>query len=194
MRFKNCCIFLASIGILSLVVRDTAAAGHGSANKGAVHGPVGGEQGKGGIPQGFGSFPRNEQGVYRAPWNGNHYGDNNRSGFGANGLGYGAWGYSPFYDIYQSGSVPYFALFPPVYYGYAEQLPLAASDEKTPAGPPPQPVRILNPYYFAELNPEKSNSTGSQSARPKGDKYQLENSKAAELPKPPRPFDPDWPF
>jgi len=60
--------------------------------------------------------------------------------------------------------VPYFAQFPPVYYGYDDNMPVVkasirsswtASEAPQPAAqsapiasPAPRPLRIANPYYL----------------------------------------------
>ena len=66
-------------------------------------------------------------------------------------------------DGYELEGVPYFAQFPPVYYGYADNMPVlkapirsswAGSEGPQPvpvsaasASPPRPPLRIINPYY-----------------------------------------------
>ncbi len=89
-------------------------------------------------------------------------------GYGGYGLGYGygypGWGYSPFIGgYYDLESLPYFAVFPPVYYGSGENGPVLnpstrsswagiESPQPAPApaasaSPARPPLRIINPYY-----------------------------------------------
>ena len=81
------------------------------------------------------------------------------------GYGYPGWGYAPFLAGYgyELVGVPYFAQFPPVYYGYEDNVPVlkapirsswAPSEDPqpgmaTPAAASPQrpPLLIVNPYY-----------------------------------------------
>ncbi len=91
---------------------------------------------------------------------------NNLWGWGGYGYGYSGWGYSPWGCGYQWVDVPYFSLFPPVYYGYAPNGPVLnrpvgyaessvsgnESPQSVPAstvstGQPRPPLRIINPYY-----------------------------------------------
>jgi hypothetical protein len=96
---------------------------------------------------------------------------NNLWGWGGYGLGYGygGWGYSPWGFGYQWVDVPYFSLFPPVYYGYAPNGPVwntparsggsSVSGNESPQSVPVSevsasqsrpPLRIINPYYVEE--------------------------------------------
>ncbi len=84
-------------------------------------------------------------------------------GFGGFGYGWGdGWGLYPGWE-YQVAGVPYFAQFPPVYYKYADDMPVvkpsvrpswtdsegpqATSDSTAYSSPPRPPLRIVNPYY-----------------------------------------------
>ena len=96
--------------------------------------------------------------LLRSPW---AYG--NACGWGWR-LRLSAWGYgyAGLADVELEG-VPYFAQFPPVYYGYGDNMPVlkspirsawAGSESAQPAAaaaasasPAASPLRIVNPYY-----------------------------------------------
>ena len=88
--------------------------------------------------------------------------------YGWGGLGYGLgcgfdYGYGCPGWAYGIEGVPYFAQFPPVYYGYGDNMPvvkssirsswagseapLSAAEPAAPAGVSRPPLRIINPYY-----------------------------------------------
>jgi hypothetical protein len=79
------------------------------------------------------------------------------------GYGYPGLGYSPWACGYIPEHVPYFSLFPPVYYGNTDDVPVwnaamrssrigidsapPVPESVAPASPPRPPLRIVNPYY-----------------------------------------------
>ncbi len=107
-----------------------------------------------------GQFPRAEYGVFGPTL---AYG-NTYWGWGY-GYGYPGWGYEPFLAGYGYGleGVPYFAQFPPVYFGYGDNMPVLKASIRSSwvsgegpqpgmappavASPPRPPLRIVNPYY-----------------------------------------------
>jgi len=81
---------------------------------------------------------------------------------GWGGIGYG-WGYGYAYPgwAYELEGVPYFSQFPPIYYGYEDNMPVVKPTIRytwqDSAGPQPPsdsgrpsrpPLRIINPYYY----------------------------------------------
>jgi hypothetical protein len=150
------CFFLVVLGAFAFPQSDVRAAGHGTA---AAHGSDS-KTGPVSWP-GHGTFP--DHGRFRNPSYG--YGG---TGFGnGSGYGLGGWGYSPFLYGYQTESVPYFSVFPPVYYGFDGQGPIVktssspdvdrAAQPALPSGAnngQPQPLRIANPFYHPELMPK----------------------------------------
>jgi len=161
--------YLAVLAILAFAafeVKLASAAGHGPnvshAGRGSV---VGCRAGSGTCHGNSGQFLRAENGIFGYPWS---YGSVSwGGGIAGCGLGYGCgytgWGDSPSVIGYQTERMPYFAQFPPVYYGYAENMPVlktpirlswggGVSNEPAPQSadsisPPPPPLRIVNPYY-----------------------------------------------
>jgi len=98
-----------------------------------------------------------QNGIGGTPW-ANGYGNWGWGGFGWGGL-YPGW-------AYQLEGVPYFAQFPPVYYGNGENIPVLNSAIRSPwlgiesgqpapsaavsSSLPRPPLRIVNPYYVEE--------------------------------------------
>ncbi len=138
MLSKSWCVALAVLALAAFDVQSVFAAGgggHGSHAGGGCHGSHAG-------------------GLAAARW---------RAGYGG-GYGYPGWGYSPFGFGYELGDVPYFAQFPPVYFGYDDNIPILKTPvwsswtgsenpqpdmgSAAPARPPRPPLRIINPYYF----------------------------------------------
>jgi hypothetical protein len=140
-----------------------------------------------GLPAYANSWPflRAENGIFGPTWaapgpgsggigygSGAGFGSLGYGGIGYGGLGYGGyggiipgWGYGyGLTDLYPGG-VPYFSLFPPVYYDYADgaiapksssatpwtaNMPVQPGGDVPPAPlPGPHPLRIANPYYSA---------------------------------------------
>lgn len=171
MLTKNCCVALAVLALATFGARSVSASGRGvgshpGGRTGAESRPVDGHR-----PGNSGQFPRAENGDFRHPRsyanvpNGNAYFGWNRAGYGSGygyGYGYPGWGYWPFDLGYELGSVPYFALFPPVYYGSGENMPALDTTVRSPwmgsgspqpimqsaafAGQSQPPLRIINPY------------------------------------------------
>lgn len=183
MRIKIC-FSLVVLGAFAFPLSYARAAGHGTA---AAHG----SDSKAGPISWPGHGINRSPGTFRTPYYG--YGG---TGFGfGTGYGYGGWGYSPFLYGYQTESVPYFSVFPPVYYGFDGQGPtvktVSSSPEldraAQPALPPgaftgqPQPLRIANPFYYADL-------------KTKGEKTPTPPAPAESKPDKTRTFNPDWPF
>ena len=163
MLSKNWCIAVAVLALAAFEVRIASASGHGANASHGVGGPAvtfrtGGANGWGNS----GQFRRAENGIFGPSW---PFGNANW-GCGGCGLGYGysGWGYSPLLLGYDLGGVPYFAQFPPVYYGYEDNMPVlkapirsswagsespqSAPESASSADPPRRPLRIKNPYYF----------------------------------------------
>jgi hypothetical protein len=168
---KKWCVFLTVLGLTILEVGMASASGGGARGSCAGGGATKCRTGGGGCCGNSGQFLRAENGIFGPTWaSGNAYwgcgGIDCCSGFGL-GLGYGCgypgWGYAPSAIGYLPERVPYFALFPPVYYGSAEPVPTwnastrsfwvgnesTQSTAEPPASlsPPRQPLRIINPYY-----------------------------------------------
>jgi hypothetical protein len=157
MSCKSWCVALAVLGLAAFEVNGVFASGHGTGGSHA-RGPAG--------CRAWGNsrqFLRAENGIFGPTWAyGNAYWGWGGYGYGS-GYGYGGWGYSPLAIEYDLGSAPYFALFPPVYYGYGDNMPIVkapirsswvggASNEPVPdvaasASPSRPPLRIVNPYY-----------------------------------------------
>jgi hypothetical protein len=174
MSIKNSCVILAVLAGLAFATSDARAAGHGSPSAGRG---AGGRMGS--HPGHPGPFfhPRNGFGTPFCSFCGAGFGGFGLGyGFGGYGLGYGypGWGYE-----YDFGSVPYFAAFPPVYYGYNGQGPTfgravpaagVAGDvpqsawETAHASPARQPLIIKNPYYYAKGSSEIERSKGETPA------------------------------
>jgi len=79
---------------------------------------------------------------------------------GWGGLLYG-WGYAYPGWAYELDGIPYFSQFPPIYYGYEDNMPVvkpaipSAWQDGAGLQPPPDsaspsrpPLRIINPYYY----------------------------------------------
>ncbi|MGA2253538.1 MAG: hypothetical protein ABSG53_02660 [Thermoguttaceae bacterium] len=154
MLSKNWCVVLIVLGLAMFAGSSTSAASGGA--KGFRAG--GGAAVACGARHGdSGQFFR-QNGVFGPTW---AYG-NSYWGWGGIGLGcvYPGWGY-------QLEGVPYFAQFPPVYYGNGENVPVSNTSirpswvggergQATPefsasASPPRPPLRIVNPYYVEAI-------------------------------------------
>ena len=149
---KHWCIVLAVLALAQFQSDRVSAAGHGV----VVSHPHGGAPAE---CRSSGQFSRAENGIV-GPFcgYGNGYWSWGGAGYGW-GLGYGypGWGY----DLV---GVPYFAQFPPVYYGYSDNMPVLKTpmppswtgsegpqpvvDSSASASPPRPPLRIINPYYM----------------------------------------------
>ena len=147
MSSKSRLVVLAALGLVAFGVGTAMAAGGGA--KGSR---VGGGVAKG--PRTGCANPgqpgRTENRIFGSTW---AYRNAYWGGYGLGyGYGYPGWGFSP-YDVgYGLVDVPYFALFPPVYYGNGEN---SESPQPAPAAaafvtPPRPPLRIVNPYYVEE--------------------------------------------
>jgi hypothetical protein len=138
---KYWCVALAVLALVAFEVNHASAGGGGAK----------GFHARGGTPRAYGN----------AYWGLGGFGG---YGYGLGyGYGYPGWGYSPFLFGGDPVGVPYFSVFPPVYYGYADNRPVMKSPissswvgegslQPAPASPviadpPPQPLRIINPYY-----------------------------------------------
>ena len=158
MLSKSWCVVLAVLGLAAFEVNGASASGGGANVSRAGGSSAGCRLGNGSCRGQSGQFPRDEHGVFCPTWGcGNAFCGWGGAGYG---LGYGyvysGWGY-------QLEGVPYFAQFPPVYYGYADNMPIvkasirsswAASESPQPvaepaaiASPSSPPLRIINPYY-----------------------------------------------
>lgn len=145
--------FVAMILLACTILGDAASAfGHGASG----YHPNGGNAVKHSNNDHFrpdsGRLQSSYNGPFGSPWNYGGY------------LGYG-YGYPYAYPgwAYEWEGVPYFAQFPPVYYGYEDNMPVvkpsvrtswsggvapqSAADFSEPAAPP-RPLRIINPYYY----------------------------------------------
>ncbi len=121
------------------------------------------------------AYLRAENGIFGPVWaapgpgSGSGFGwGGGGAGWGNGGWGNGGWGWGDgLADIgYYSNDIPYFNLFPPVYYTYSEgsivptstlrsswmgdSTGQAAPEPPTPASPAVAPLRIANPYYKAD--------------------------------------------
>jgi hypothetical protein len=164
MLSKNWCVVLAFLAVVAFGAKVAFAAGHGTTGSHISGGPsIACRTGNGSCAGNWRQFPRVENGVPGPIW---PYG-----GFywGYGGIGYG-WGYGLGLGYLYPGwgyaleGVPYFAQFPPVYYGYTDNMPVvkppippswAGSENSQPvsepaafASPPRPPLRIINPYYI----------------------------------------------
>lgn len=157
---KIWCVVPAVLGLVAFEVDSALASGGGGKGPHAGAGSaVGCRTGHGGCRGNAGQFSRAENGIFGPIWaSGNTYWG---CGLGY-ACGYSGWGDSPLV-ISQQDRVPYFAQFPPVYYGYSTNMPvlngcirsflagsessLPASDSAAPASLPRPPLRIINPYY-----------------------------------------------
>jgi len=128
----------------------------GAAGHGAGAGPRAGFKSHSGTSA---QFLRAENGIFGPGWGcGNGFG-----GCGA-GSGFGCgWGYSPLAFGYLPERVPYYSIFPPVYYDYVDNAPVwkaairtswsvvessqASQQPSVSAAPSRPPLRIANPYY-----------------------------------------------
>jgi len=155
MSSKSWCVILAVLAIAAFEeVGSVSASGWGA--RGSHPGARGAAEWRRGVDNGWGNsghFLRAENGIFGSPW---AYGNAYR------GWGYPGWGYSPLAFGYDLESVPYFAQFPPVYYGYGENVPVqnpfirsswAGSESPPPvaessaaASRPRPPLRMINPY------------------------------------------------
>jgi hypothetical protein len=160
MSSKICWFALVVLGIS---VSGASAAGHGDAHWGVNR------RGDHGINPRFGS-----------PY----------YGYGGYGLGYG-YGYPGLGYLYgfDTASVPYFYVFPPVPYGerqvpFYEPSPTMASEAtQPPLASPPRPLRVSNPYYYAELNNSNPQVGGAKSEKAQAEPPHL------NPPSPPKPKD-----
>ena len=90
---------------------------------------------------------------------------------GGVGLGYGFFGNGPYNNLYDAGPVPYFSLYPPVYYSH----PVPRTYGYSPFAYPPgyltpqiefeQPKVMLNPHV-----PQKSATKPAQRSAPAADR------------------------
>ena len=157
MLSKRWCVVLAVLGFMAFAVSAVSASGRGSTG---AH--IGGGVAAGCRPA-VGSyrvnserFSHGENGIFGTNWGcQNAY-------YGWGSAGYG-WGYGYPGWAYELEGVPYFAQFPPVYYGYEDNMPVvkapirsawAGSENPQPvmelpatAGQSRPPLRIINPYY-----------------------------------------------
>ncbi len=158
MLSKRWCVVLAVLGFAAFGVGSASARG-GGAKGSHPGGGVGPRCGTGWANSG--QFPRTGSGIVGPAWAyGNPYSD---LGYG---YGYPGWGYSQYGLGYSLEDVPYFAMFPPVYFGYEDNVPVVktsirsswAGGEIPQPVPPPAasasspcpPLRIVNPYYVEE--------------------------------------------
>lgn len=155
MLSKNWFVVLAVLATAAFEANHASAAGHGV----VVSRPHGGaatgfrirsDNSRENSRQFFGA----ENGIF-GPYGayGNGYWGWGGAGYGW-GLGYGypGWGF-------ELVGVPYFSQFPPVYYGYTDNMPVVKTPMPPSVGPaafasPPRPLRIMNPYY-AETKVDK---------------------------------------
>ena len=168
MLSKNWCVALAVAGLTAFgAVSGASAAGHVANGSFHARGGVaaGYRAGNGGFWGNSGQFLRAENGIFGPAWAyGSAYGGYGGPGYGwGYGYGYPGWGYSPWIGGWELEGVPYFAQFPPVYYGYGDNMPIvkasirsswAGSEGPSPsavpaavATPSRPPLRITNPYY-----------------------------------------------
>ncbi len=161
MLSKSLCVALVILAIGAFEVSSASASGRGASGShpGGRPGVAGCRTGSGGCWGNSGRYLRAENGIFGSTWAcGN-------AGWGWGGAGYG-WGYGLGYAYpgweYQLEGVPYFAQFPPIYYGYGENTPVlkapirstwAGGESPRPAesavsaSPARPPLRIVNPYY-----------------------------------------------
>lgn len=133
MLSKNWFVVLAVLGLMTFEVSAVSAAGRVSVSR-----------------ENSGQWARGESGLFRLT-----LGYRNASwGWGGTGYGYGypGWGFSPWIAGYgyELQAVPYFSQFPPVYYGYEDNMPVVKAPAPQPASfasPSRPPLRIINPYY-----------------------------------------------
>lgn len=166
MLSKSWNVALTVLALVAFEVSSAFASGHGATGACAGGATVGGcRTGSGSCFGNSGQFLRAENGIFGPAWGfGNGYCGWGGSGYG---LGYGCcypgWGYSPLVLGYEFGGVPYFSQFPPVYYGYGDNMPVVkasirsswvgsespqpAMEPATSASPSRPPLRIINPYY-----------------------------------------------
>ncbi len=162
MSSKNWCVVLAVLALAAFEASNVCASGHSAVASHARGGSTAACRTASGSCSGsVHRFPRAENGFFGPIW---PYGSAylGYGGYGWDyglGLGYGypGWGY-------ELEGVPYFAQFPPVSYGYADNMPVLktpirsswlGSESPQPvmesaasASPPRPPLRIINPYYF----------------------------------------------
>jgi hypothetical protein len=112
-------------------------------------------------------------------------------GNGCSGWGNADWGCSPLLFGFQMEGVPYFAWFPPVYYGITDRVSISESVDSVTA--PSPPLRIANPYYvepkpaLVEPKPEQV-APKPERLEPKPERVESQSSK-------PNYYDSrDWPF
>jgi hypothetical protein len=141
--------------VMGLAIAVSSAHGAGGGRGGATGGRHGGGPG-GGNHNNSAQYLRAENGCFGPVW----ASGTTCWGYGA-GCGYG-WGYTPWVGDYWPERVPYFSVFPPVYYSYSEGRPVvsssyrpvawspgdigAAAVEPAVAASPARPLRIVNPY------------------------------------------------
>jgi len=166
MRSKIWCVVLAVLGLVAFEVDSALASGGGAKGSHAGGGPaVGHRTGRGGCQGNSWQFLRAENGIFGPTWacgNATYWGYGGTGCGLGYGCGYSGWGDSPLV-IGQQDRRPYFAQFPPVYYGYSANTPVLnrpigtflvgsessapTTDFTAPASLPRPPLRIINPYY-----------------------------------------------
>jgi hypothetical protein len=164
MSSKSWCVVLAVLGLVAFEVNTAFAAGRGISGS-RVGGTV--VVGRRTGWENSGHFPRTGNGSFGPTLAyGNAYWGWGGAGLGLGyGYGYPGWGYASWIAGYgyELVGVPYFAQFPPVYYGYEDNMPVvkassrsssAASEGSQPVtgpapipSPPRPPLRIVNPFY-----------------------------------------------
>ena len=167
---KGFFVFLAVLVFVVFEVGNVSASGRSPGGTHANGSSVAGcRTGNGNCWANSGQFSPAENGVSgSASSYGNGYGNWGGTGGYGQGYGYGypGWGYSPFAYGYELEGVPYFAQFPPVYYGYEDNMPVVkpsirsswvnsespqpVTESSVSVSPPSPPLRIVNPYYVEE--------------------------------------------
>ncbi len=178
MSRKILCVALVVLALEAIGANGASASGRGAGNSHPGGSAATGlRAGSGNCPANSGRFLPVENGIHRPTcvypgrvyenaycgWRGTGYGYGNGIGYDFGyGCGYPGWGYLPSALGYELEGVPYFAQFPPVYYGSGENLPnwntsvrsfSAGSESPQPAtesaasaNPSRPPLRIINPY------------------------------------------------
>ncbi|MEI8371749.1 MAG: hypothetical protein WCJ35_02825 [Planctomycetota bacterium] len=166
MTSKIWCVALALLGLVAFEIDSASASGGGAkGSRAGGRSAVGCRTGHGGCQGNSWQFLRAENGIFGPTWaSGNAYWGCGRTGCGLGyGYGYPGWGDSSLVIGVQQERMPYFAQFPPVYYGYSANMPVLngslcsfwggsessppAQDSAAPASLPRPPLRIINPYY-----------------------------------------------